>query len=331
MAFSTPPPLPTQADAASGQNFRARLMDRIGQTQDAAYGYALRGGSAGSWPAQLRAAAAFSQVVQWRLPTWPAISAVSFGLRHAASLGTYGLRVAGAAAPAAVAFGAGDAGMLAGGIAYTRTSLAVTHNEANGYVDVDLFLNAAARLYGASMMLDSKASPLATGVYADGYKRWDTQNAAEAGGAALYHKAVDNLGVLGGLRNRWSAYAAPDPTNVAGYADPPPVIALPMWSPLDSQAARRVRVHVRLLPDIGKTARVDVHFGMPTPGQVTHRYGRFINSVSTAAVNGEWLTFTFPLRNDDRITPRLLGGLVNVDTRNNVVDGKLLGLSAWLE
>lgn len=338
--YSIPPKMPAQADYAAGQAFRARLMDAIGKTQNASFGLAMRGGVSQGWPDTVATTggAGYSTAFTWRIPTWPGTTGLTIGMRHAASVGTYGFRLSGAGAPAATAFGAGVPSMLWNMQGYTRTTFAMTHESTNGYRDVDLLLNNLADLYRISIMMDRTSTTLGTSAYADGYTPFGDAAATEAGHAGLYHLGVDNLDTLSVMPRCWHAWSAPS-SNVSGYSDPIPRLSFPVWVPRGAERARQVKVHANVIMDGGgpTTSRADFYFGnTPVGSAAPLRFGRFVGSTVSTNVAGEWDDFSFFIRPDEYLCDGILGGWVNIAVdpviaSPSVVDGTLAAVSVWVE
>lgn len=336
--YNTPPKMPAAADYGAGQKYRARLMNAIGDTQNAAHQLAMRGGVSQGWPEGISTtvASGYSTAFTWRIPTWPSTSGLTIGMRHAVSVGSYGWRLNGAGAPGATAFGAGVASMLWNGLAYTRTTLSLTHDSVNGYRDVDLLLNAMADLRSISMTMDKGSSTLATSRYANDFTGFGPAAATEAGHAGLFHLGVDNLTPLSTLPRAWSAWSMPNASNVASHTIAPPFLAFPVWVPRGSTRDRLVTVHANVIMDGGGpvNSRADFYFGNPPGGMPSRRYGRFVGSTVSTNVNGEWDSFEFLIRDGEEIVEGLPGGWVNIEANPNlsssVIDGTLAAVSVWV-
>lgn len=337
--YTIPPKMPAQGDYAAGQAFRARLMNAMGQTQNATFGLAMRGGVSQGWPdgVSTTVGAGYSTAFTWRIPTWPETSQLTVGMRHTVSVGTYGLRENGDAAPGATAFGGGIASMLWNMQGYTRDTLTLAHSTTNGYRDVDLLLNNNADLLRISLMMDRASTTLGDAKYDDGTTPFGDAATAEAGHAGLYHLGVDNLSTLGVLPRCWHAWSAPS-SNVAGHSNPPPLLSFPIWMPKGSERARQIRVHCNVAMDGGgpTVSKAVVYFGHPVPGAVTPwRYGRLAGECFSTDVNGEWDDFTFELKPDEYLVGDLPGGWVNICPdpviSPGLIDGTLQAISVWVE
>lgn len=326
-----PPTYPEASDAAAGQHFRARLLDGIGETQNAAYAYGLRGGMSQSWPSGLSTsgAAGYSQACQWRVPVWPGVSDLEIAMRHTASVGTYGFRKAGDAAPAATAFGAGDdAAMTWNAQAYTSTTYDASAQA--DHFDFEMLLNNSASLRRVS--IGHGVTTVAAGQYSDGFERWGAIAQADPGAAAFFHQGVDNLTAQSEVKTCWSAWSAPDATNILTHTFVPPMLAFPVFCPGRIRDSRTVRVWVKLArvaPAL--SGRIDIRLGTPTPLTTARAYGRIMDSLSTANAAGEWLGTTFDIPEGFEMLPGLPGGLVHIDTENHLIDAAIQSISVWME
>ena len=327
-AYSIPPDYPQIADASAGQPFRARLLDAAGEAQNAGYAHSMRGGMSQSWPSGLATtgAAGYSQALEWRVPVWPGVSNLQIGMRHLASNGGYGFRKDGDAAPAVTNYGAGKMAWNA----QAHTSTTYDASAQSDYFDLEMLLNDSAELYRVS--IGHGITSVATSRYSDGFEGFGTIAQADAGAAALYHQAVGNLTAQASTKTCWSAWSAPDATNVSTHTDGPPTHAMPVWCPGRVRDSRVVRVWVKLARVApAASGRVDVWFGTPTPQTASRPWGRIMDSLSTAEVGGEWLTTTFEIPRGYEIMPGMPGGFVNIDRANHLVDATIRSVSVWME
>lgn len=326
--YSTPITYPKLADASAGAPFRARLMDSIGEAQNASYALALRGGMSQSFsgPLSTSTAAGYSQALEWRVPVWPGVNSLSIGMRHLASSGGYGFRKDGDAAPAVTNYGAGK--MAWNSQAHTATTYDASAE--TDYFDLQMLLNDSADLHRVS--IGHGVVSVATSQYSDGFEGFGTIAQADAGASALYHQAVGNLAAQAATKTCWSAWSAPDSTNVTSHTLPLPMLGMPVWCPGRVRDSRVVRVWVKLARSATEASgRVDIRIGTPNRQTSNRRWGRVVDSLSTASAIGEWLTTTFEIPPGYEIMPGLPGGYVHVDTVNHVVDATIQSISVWME
>lgn len=331
-SFDTPAQVPAIADASAGQPFRARLLQRTGKAINASYAEGLRGGISQSWPSGIGRPNGnpLAMAFEWRVPMWAAATQLEIGLRHLASVGEYGFRLEGEAAPAGVAFGAGIAAMAWNAQAYTVVTFAVTPGT-DAYQDLEMFLDDDAELYRASIGHKQASAPLATSVYSDGFEPFGTIATADAGAAKLWHQRADMLEVLAGVPTCFSAWSKPS-DDMAGHAFMPPLFMFPVHAVGRARTGRTVRVWIKVaLVAPATSGSIAVWFGTPTPTTTNRQIGRFMNSVTATDANGTWETFTFSIPDGFEILPNLPGGFVNIDTENNIIDAELLSISVWLE